>query len=102
MAACFRRIAETDRGSIEMTVDGRPVQALKGDSVLVALMTSIGRVRTSEFGDGARAGFCMMGACQDCWVWTAAGDRLRSCSTPATDGMRIVTEHPIELWSDKP
>jgi NADH dehydrogenase/NADH:ubiquinone oxidoreductase subunit G len=32
-----------------------------------------------------------MGACQDCWVWTAQGERVRACSTPAAPGMSIVT-----------
>jgi aerobic-type carbon monoxide dehydrogenase small subunit (CoxS/CutS family) len=49
-------------------------------------------LRDSEFGDGRRAGFCLMGACQDCWVWTAQGERVRACSTPALPGMSIVTK----------
>ena len=28
-----------------------------------------GALRAAEFGPEARAGFCLMGACQDCWVW---------------------------------
>ena len=47
------------------------------------------RLRDSEFGDGARAGFCLMGACQDCWVWMADGGRLRACTTPVVDGLSI-------------
>ncbi len=67
-------------------------QAADGDTLMVALLTGMRTLRDSEFGDGRRAGFCLMGACQDCWVWTADGDRLRACTTPAVAGMSIVTQ----------
>ncbi len=88
----FRRVAERERATVALEVDGAAVAALEGDTLLVALMTSGHRLRESEFGDGARAGFCLMGACQDCWVWTADGERLRACTTPVVAGMRIRTK----------
>jgi len=87
----LHRLGERDRPSVQLEVDGVPVTALQGDTLLVALLTQQAWLRQSEFGDGARAGFCLMGACQDCWVWTADGARLRACSTPVAGGMRIVT-----------
>lgn len=100
MTGLFRRVAETGRRALRIEVDGQPVAALEGDTLLVALLTSGSRLRESELGDGPRAGFCLMGACQDCWVWTAEGERLRACSTPAEEGMRIVTgEAP---WPPRP
>jgi NADH dehydrogenase/NADH:ubiquinone oxidoreductase subunit G len=33
-----------------------------------------------------------MGACQDCWVWSAEGGRIRACTTPVADGMALFTE----------
>ena len=74
-----------------IAVDGRPVEALAGDTVLTALLLVGARVRDSEFGDGPRAGFCLMGACQDCWVGLADGRRVRACTTPVAEGMEIVT-----------
>lgn len=90
----FVRVAETDRRAMTIVVDGKPVQAFEGDTLLVAMLSAMGHLRTSEFGDGRRAGFCLMGACQDCWVWSAKGDRLRACSTSVVDGMAISTEQP--------
>jgi len=90
----FVRLAETARPAIAFEVDGRPVTALEGDTLLVALLASGSRVRESEFGGEARAGFCLMAACQDCWVWTAEGERIRACSTPVAAGMRILTKDP--------
>ena len=87
----FRRLAELDRAAIRLEIDGVAVTALAGDTLQVAILANAGSLRTSEFGDGQRAGFCLMAACQDCWVWTVTGERLRSCSTEAMDGMRIIT-----------
>ena len=92
----FVRLAETDRREVTIVVDGKPVRALEGDTLLVAILAVLGHLRTSEFGDGRRAGFCLMGACQDCWVWSATGDRLRACSIPVVDGMQISTQQPQE------
>jgi NADH dehydrogenase/NADH:ubiquinone oxidoreductase subunit G len=96
--ARFVRLAETGRRAMTIVVDGKPVQALEGDTLLVAILSAMGYVRTSEFGDGRRAGFCLMGACQDCWVWTATGERLRACTTAVVDGMEISTQQPQGTW----
>jgi hypothetical protein len=88
----FVRLAETGRKTFSITVDGVEREAAEGDTLMVALLTGVGTLRDSEFGDGRRAGFCLMGACQDCWVWTAQGERMRACSTPALPGMSIVTK----------
>jgi len=73
-------------------VDGRPVEALAGDSLLTALLINGARLRVNEFGGGPRAGFCLMGACQDCWVRLEDGRRLRACATPVAAGMRVLTD----------
>ena len=89
--ALFRRLAETDRPPVRLEIDGVAMNALAGDTLQVAILTNASALRESEFGDGMRAGFCLMAACQDCWVWTTCGERLRACSTEVADGMRIVT-----------
>lgn len=94
----FIRLAEEDRAAITLQVDGEAVTALEGDTLMVALLAKGGHLRTSEFGDEKRAGFCLMGACQDCWVWTGAGDCLRACTTMAQDGMQISTVQPGATW----
>jgi NADH dehydrogenase/NADH:ubiquinone oxidoreductase subunit G len=96
----FVRLAEVDRREVTIVVDGKPVRALEGDTLLVAMLVALRHLRTSEFGDGRRAGFCLMGACQDCWVWSAKGDRLRACSTSVADGMAISTQQPESTWAN--
>lgn len=86
----LRRLAEQHRARVSFFINGRAVAGLAGDTVLTALLTNVGQVRVSEFGDGARAGFCNMAACQDCWVSLEDGTRLRACSEPVREGMRLV------------
>ncbi|MGI4778252.1 MAG: (2Fe-2S)-binding protein [Janthinobacterium lividum] len=87
----LRRLAEKRRAGVAFTLDGEPAVALEGDTVLTAVLTLHDRLRRNEFSDAPRAGFCMMGACQDCWIATAEGDRLRACSTFIAPGMNLVT-----------
>lgn len=87
----FSRLDGPPRDALELWVDGQPIVALDGDSILTALMHGVGLVRAGEFGDGPRAGLCCMGACQDCWITLADGRRLRACTTLAERGMEILT-----------
>jgi NADH dehydrogenase/NADH:ubiquinone oxidoreductase subunit G len=100
MSARFVRLGETARSALTLFVDGRAVSALTGDTLLVALLCAGNHVRSSEFGEERRAGFCLMGACQDCWVWTEDGHRLRACTTVAVEGMRIRTAPPEGSWAE--
>ncbi len=94
----FVRLGETERASVHMVIDRLPVHALQGDTLMVALLNNVRHLRESEFGDGKRAGFCLMGACQDCLVWTAGGERMRACTTVVAEGMHIVTTQPEAQW----
>ena len=95
----FVRLAETHRKPVSLTVDGVMVEAREGDTLLTALLTTGRRVRRSEFGDGPRAGFCLMGACQDCWVWLGDGGRARACTTFVSAGLRVLTSPPEPPWT---
>jgi len=100
MSGRFVRLGESERSPVDFVLDGRPARGLEGDTLLVALLRVGAHVRESEFGDGLRAGFCLMGACQDCWVWTEAGRRLRACTTLLLASHRIVTRQPGAAWSN--
>jgi len=94
----FFRLGELKRPAIRLQVDGREVSALEGDTLMVALLGQVRHLRHSEFGDGVRAGFCLMGACQDCWVYTEEGERMRACTTLARAGMRLRTTPQEAAW----
>jgi predicted molibdopterin-dependent oxidoreductase YjgC len=87
----FHRLPDMPREVIPCVVDGADVSAFAGDTVLTAVLSHRRSLRPAEFSNARRSGFCLMGACQDCWVHLESGERIRACSTPLIAGMRIVS-----------
>ena len=87
--ALFKRLAETARPALAFTLDGQPATGLLGDTLLTAMLTCADHLRGSDFSAERRAGFCLMGACQDCWVRLDDGRRVRACSTLLEEGQAI-------------
>lgn len=90
----LRRVAPRKGARVAISFDGAPVEAYEGESVLAALLAHGAMLRRFEFADAARAGFCLMGACQDCWVWREDASKLRACGTDVVAGMRLFSEPP--------
>jgi predicted molibdopterin-dependent oxidoreductase YjgC len=89
-AGLFRRLVPRGGAPIPFTIDGEPVEAREGDLLLTAILLHRSSLRHFEFGDADRAGFCLMAACQDCWVSLAGGRRVRACTIQVEPGMAIV------------
>lgn len=87
--ALFKRLAETGRPALSFTLDGQPARGLLGDTLLTAVLTCAEHLRGSDFSAERRAGFCLMGACQDCWVRLEDGRRVRACATLLEEGQAI-------------
>ncbi len=84
------RLLDQDRPALSFMLDGAVVNARAGDTLLTAILASGGgHVRQSEFGDGPRAGFCWMGACQDCFVVVDGRGARRACGTLVEPGMVV-------------
>jgi aerobic-type carbon monoxide dehydrogenase small subunit (CoxS/CutS family) len=90
--ALFKRLVEHDRPALAFTLDGQPARGLLGDTLLTAVLTAEEHLRGSDFSAQPRAGFCLMGACQDCWVRLADGSRVRACSTLLEAGQEVSRE----------
>lgn len=90
----LQRVAEQQRPAVGFTLDGRALTALQGDTVLTAILLHGAQLRRNEFSGLPRAGFCMMGACQDCWVSAVDGSKLRACSTFIEEGMALLSDLP--------
>lgn len=114
----FVRLTGRARPPLTFTLDGVATPAHEGDTILAAVLTlrrclsdtlldgervipprvplrcgaaPDGRgIRASGRPGGAHAGFCLMGACQECWV-TADGRAVRACGTLVRAGMRVTT-----------
>jgi len=90
--ALLKRLAESDRPALDFLLDGEPARGLLGDTVLTAVLTCSEHLRGSDFSAEPRAGFCLMGACQDCGVRLGDGRRVRACSTMLEAGQQINRE----------
>jgi predicted molibdopterin-dependent oxidoreductase YjgC len=88
----FRRLVPRTGAPIAFTIDGAPAEAREGDLLRTAILLQRAALRRFEFGDAARAGFCLMAACQDCWVTLADGNRVRACSTLVEPGMAVIID----------
>jgi predicted molibdopterin-dependent oxidoreductase YjgC len=88
----FRRLVPRQGAPIPFMIDGEPAEACEGDLLLTAILLHRPALRRVEFGNGHRAGFCLMAACQDCWVSLADGRRVRACTTPLESGMAVLID----------
>lgn len=91
-AVGMQRLMQGRGAPVDVSVNGRAVPAYAGETLHTVLMATHGYVRQSDFGDGQRGGFCLMGACQDCWVSLRDGRRVRACTTYAAPGQNVVLE----------
>ena len=90
--ALFHRLVPREGAPIPFTIDGEPAEARAGDLLLTAILLHRSALRRFEFGEADRAGFCLMAACQDCWVSFADGRRMRACTTLVEPGMAIIID----------
>jgi predicted molibdopterin-dependent oxidoreductase YjgC len=88
--------------SITLQVDGKPVQAYEGEPIAAALLAAGMRVfhRTPKR-DEPRGVFCALGRCIDCVMIVNGRPNVRTCVTPAQDGMVIETQIGLGRWGEK-
>lgn len=92
----LRRRYRQDEIPVKFTLNGVACEGRRGDTVLTAILSVNGKLRYTEFTGEPRAGFCLIGACQDCFVMTAQGKRVRACTTILEEGMAFITQTPAE------
>jgi NADH dehydrogenase/NADH:ubiquinone oxidoreductase subunit G len=90
----LHRVVARNAPRVTIMIDGVAVEADAGESLLVAILAQGAQLRLHEVDGTPRAGFCLMGACQDCWVSQLDGQRLRACTTPVVAGMVVFTRPP--------
>jgi len=76
--------------SIEISVDGRRVQAREGDTVAGALLAAgVVPFRHTPVSGQPRAPLCLMGVCFDCLVEIDGRQNVQSCMTEVKSGMQV-------------
>ncbi len=92
------RVAAIERRpAVSIRVNGRPVQATPGETVLAALTAAGLRVlKKSNVRGEARGAFCGMGVCYECLVTINGVPKQRSCMTEVEADMEIQTYEPAQ------
>ncbi|ONI68315.1 FAD/NAD(P)-binding oxidoreductase [Kribbella sp. ALI-6-A] len=87
--------------AVQVTVDGKAVEALPGQTVAAALMAT-GREswRTTRGAGDPRGVFCGIGACFDCLVVVNGTPDVRACQRTVAAGDRISTQAGAVLPTD--
>ncbi len=93
----FIRRYRRDEEPVPFTLNGSPEIGRRGDTVMTAILSVSGGLRHTEFTGESRAGFCLIGACQDCLVTMPDSSRVRACTTALAPGMAFVTTGPQGL-----
>jgi aerobic-type carbon monoxide dehydrogenase small subunit (CoxS/CutS family) len=86
---------------ITLMVDGEPVEAYKDEPIATALIAAGRRVfRYTTKSNEPRGVFCALGRCTDCVMIVDGQPNVRTCVTPARDGMVIETQIGLGHWGD--
>jgi predicted molibdopterin-dependent oxidoreductase YjgC len=89
------------REHITLTVDGKPVDAFLGEPVATALLAAGYRVfRHTENRNEPRGIFCALGRCTDCVMIVDGQPNVRTCVTPANDGMVVESQVGLGHWGE--
>ncbi|MBU0951335.1 MAG: (2Fe-2S)-binding protein [Elusimicrobia bacterium] len=87
---------------IKLWVNGRQLEAYENEPIAAALANTGLKVfhRTQELNE-PRGIFCAIGRCTDCVMIVDGQPNVRTCVTPAKNGMRIQTQKGLGKWSVK-
>ena len=89
----FRRLPDLAGETIVFSIDGRPAEGRRGDTVAAALLANgIQSCRTTPVSGAPRAPYCMMGVCFECLVVVDGVGNRQACLVALGEGMRIETQ----------
>jgi sarcosine oxidase subunit alpha len=77
---------------IQIFVDGRPIEAYKGETIASALL-SAGFWICRTIDSKPMGIYCNMGACHSCVMTVNGVSSVRICKTYVSDGCRVESQH---------
>ena len=87
---------------IQIVVDGKSINAVEGEPIAASLLASgIGICRRTPKNNDPRGVFCAAGQCTDCMMMVDGIPNVRTCITPAKQGMKIKTQIGLGRWDRK-
>jgi predicted molibdopterin-dependent oxidoreductase YjgC len=90
-----------EQDALIINVDGREMEARKGDSIAAALLANGIRIfrRTQKYHE-TRGVFCGIGQCTDCIMEVDGMPNVRTCVTQVRSGMIIRTQDGSGSWKE--
>ena len=86
----FKRLDNSTRKEVSVTIDGQPVKVPDGETVAAAMLThGMPSTRRTPVSGAPRAPFCLMGVCYECLVVIDGRANQRACMERVREGMRI-------------
>ena len=86
----LKRYGKSRGKSVTLWFEDKPVQAVEGESVAAALLTSgVKYLRHSLVSAKPRTPYCWMGSCFECLLEIDGEQNQQSCLITVRDGMRI-------------
>jgi predicted molibdopterin-dependent oxidoreductase YjgC len=82
-----------EKTRVQIEVDGKTIEAFEGEPIAAALVAAgIQTFRKTAKRGEPRGVYCAMGLCTDCLMIVDGVPNVRTCITPAEDGMKIKTQ----------
>jgi D-hydroxyproline dehydrogenase subunit gamma len=92
----FKQLPIAAVKTINITIDGRPIQLAQEMTVAAAVLSTGQRyTRTTPFSGAKRAPFCMMGVCFECLMVIDGKPNQRACATYVREGMCIESQQGL-------
>jgi predicted molibdopterin-dependent oxidoreductase YjgC len=93
-----------DRGeAVTLLVNGRPVQAYRGQTIAAALLAAGQRtLRHTRRAGKPRGLFCAMGVCYDCVVTVNGESGVRACMRRVEEGMQVTSPAQFGFRGPRP
>lgn len=87
---------EEEPETVNITVNGKKIQAKRGEMIAAALMAHGMRIhRYTAKRQEARGVFCGIGQCTDCVMIVNGVPNVRTCIVPVEEGMVIETQFGV-------
>jgi predicted molibdopterin-dependent oxidoreductase YjgC len=86
--------------TVSITVDGKAIEAIRGESIAAALLANGIRVhRYTEKSKEPRGIYCAIGQCTDCIMVVNGVPNVRTCITAVEEGMTVETQSGPGNWN---
>ncbi|MHB1391531.1 MAG: (2Fe-2S)-binding protein [Clostridia bacterium] len=91
-----------EKKMVKICIDGNELMVYEGEMIAAALIANdINIFRYTKHKHNPRGIYCGIGRCTDCVMMVDGIPNVRTCITPAKEGMIIERQHGVGKWGEK-